>query len=616
MDRKILNYLNAYSKNVEHDPRKINRLLISTFLAVNNISSAKNTLIREYCIQEKDPDHPALCELLKKENAPTTLEELIEAFEFVISPADKVVTGAVYTPENIRQFIIDHVLKDATLQTTICDPACGCGGFLLSAARQLKKTTNYSYKHILENCIFGLDIYGYSTTRAKLLLCLLALMEGEDEENINFCLYEGNALSFDWKKHIQDFNSFSIIVGNPPYVASRNIDEKSKALLSKWTVCSSGHPDLYIPFFQIGLNWLKPKGVLGFITMNTFFKSLNGKALRKYFQASTFGMKILDFGSTQVFRSKSTYTCICFITKTSSTAIQYKKLEDLNLLKHSLNGFDSIPYLNLKADKGWNLQKTHPISSIESIGKPFSELFKTRNGIATLMNDIYIFNPVREDNNYYYLLKDEWEYPIEKMACKEIVNTNRFTQADSIRGIKEKIIFPYVYEKDKRVPVALEERFFRDVFPGAYAYLKNHRDKLATRDKGGGAKYEPWFSYGRNQCLDKFKYKLFFPHITSSIPNFVLNDDEDLLFVNGLAAVSDKRDDLLFVKKLLSTKLFWFYVSNTSKPYGSGFYSLSKNYIKNFGVYQFTTEEKKYIINERNPRIVDAFIETKYKIRY
>ncbi len=74
-----------------------------------------------------------------------------------------------------------------------------------------------------------------------------------------------------------------------------------------------GHPDLYIPFFEIGLTLLKEKGMLGFITMNTFFKSVNGRALRGYFQSKNYDLKIVDFGSTQVFQSKPTYTCVCLI---------------------------------------------------------------------------------------------------------------------------------------------------------------------------------------------------------------------------------------------------------------------------------------------------------------
>jgi len=109
--------------------------------------------------------------------------------------------------------------------------------------------------------------------------------------------------------------------------------------------------------------------------------------------------------------------------------------------------------------------------------------------------------------------------------------------------------------------------------------------------------------------------KLFFPHITPDIPNFVINTDEELLFHNGLAVVTENERELYFLQKLMSSKLFWFYIKNSSKPYGSDYYSLSKNYIKNFGIYNFSEEQKEYIINEDNKEILDAFFEEKYNIK-
>jgi adenine-specific DNA-methyltransferase len=80
-----------------------------------------------------------------------------------------------------------------------------------------------------------------------------------------------------------------------------------------------------------------------------------------------------------------------------------------------------------------------------------------------------------------------------------------------------------------------------------------------------------WYAYGRNQSLEKLKYKLYFPHITSSTPNFIISTEEDLLFHNGIAIIGENKRELLFLQKLLSSRLFWFYIKNSSKPYGSDF---------------------------------------------
>src|SRR5690606_16769761 len=115
-------------------------------------------------------------------------------------PKEKVVTGAVYTPQLIRDFIVNYSLTENTnlKNFTVCDPACGCAGFLFTAAKKIKAITKSTYKEIFKNNIFGLDIQAYSVERSKLLLSLLALLEDEDEVEFVFNIYCGNALNFNW----------------------------------------------------------------------------------------------------------------------------------------------------------------------------------------------------------------------------------------------------------------------------------------------------------------------------------------------------------------------------------------------------------------------------------
>lgn len=458
--------------------------------------------------------------------------------------------------------------------------------------------------------MFGLDIQKYSTLRSKLVLILFSLSKGEDNVNINFNLFTGNALNFDWAEHIIDFNGFKAVIGNPPYVCSRNIDEDSKLLLKNWSVCSTGHPDLYIPFFEIGLSILHNKGRLGYITMNTFFKSVNGRALREYFKNRKQQITILDFGSEQVFSSKSTYTCLCFISNAKQDYIEFLKLNPQKLQTDQTITLNRILYSKLDSFNGWNLQNTDVINKIESIGTPLGEKFRTRNGIATLKNNIYIFSPISEDEDYYYLNNDT-VYAIEKGICTDIINPNKLKKAGITEKIKQKIILPY--KRTMTNVEIIDEKSFRINFPMAYKYLKSKKTILATRDKGNG-NYEKWYAFGRNQSLEKMKNKLFFPHITSNIPNYLINNDENLLFYNGLALVAQNQKDLEFMKKIMSSRIFWFYVTQTSKPYGSGYYSLSRTYIKNFGFYDFNEDEIDLIIKEDNQEWLNQFIESKYEI--
>ena len=94
MNKKIIKYLKEYSYKVWD----INRLLVSSFLIVNDIKSVENILINKYIVPDNTDEFQhvrVFVDLLSKEDEYYGIEELIELFEFVISPADKEVNGAV-----------------------------------------------------------------------------------------------------------------------------------------------------------------------------------------------------------------------------------------------------------------------------------------------------------------------------------------------------------------------------------------------------------------------------------------------------------------------------------------------------------------------------------------
>ncbi|NHQ71110.1 Eco57I restriction-modification methylase domain-containing protein, partial [Elizabethkingia miricola] len=591
------------SQKCNTDPWFVDRLIISAFLYINQIQLTSNRLLLEYCIQENDEDFENLTEFVETINNiknEFVIEDLIELFEFVISPSDRIINGAIYTPSEIRDYIVRQTLRNnANIlnEVTIADISCGCSGFLYTTAKELRRRTRNTYQHIFQNQIFGLDIQEYSVIRSRLLLSLLALSEGEDVEEFHFNLHQGDALLFNWDEFYPGFDGFQIIVGNPPYVSARNLDKNAKENVKLWEVCSTGNPDLYIPFFQIGYENLAPNGVLGFITMNTFFKSLNGRALRSYFEENRATVRIIDFGTLQIFKSKSTYTCICFLENVEQNFVEYYKSIEKELPTNE-NQYSRINYQNLNAKNGWNLNDHEIISRLEAIGKPFGEKYKTRHGIATLKNDIYIFKPVDEDENFFYLQNGN-RYPIEKGICKDILNSNKLSRDINFDSVKEKVLFPYDNEVK---PKALEEELLREQFPNAYEYLQIKRNILSGRDKGNG-EYEKWFAFGRTQSLEKVTNKLFFPKFSDKTPKYLISDDVDLLFYNGQAIIGHSDEEMRLIKKILESRLFWYYIKTTSKPYSSAYYSLNGTYIKNFGIPDFANNDIDFLLNENNQDI-------------
>ncbi len=608
--KKASKYLSQYSTS----PLIVDRLIISAFLKINKLEPVENTLLKSYLIYENHgEEYLALKEFsnyILEEVSFFWFEELIELFEFVISPADRIVNGAIYTPQKIREFIVKEALVNNSVLSDlvkISDIACGCGGFLFNAAVLIKEKTGKPYLEIFKNNIFGIDIQNYSIERTKLLLSLLALSSGEDEIEYHFNLFQGDSLDFDWSLNINEFKGFDIILGNPPYVCTRNLDDSTKEKIKKWEVSGSGNPDLYIPFFQIAIENLAVNGTLGFITMNSFFKSLNGRDLRLYFESKNLVFNIVDFGAEQIFKSKNTYTCICIIKNTNRNYIAYSMVESKSLNKNIK--FEKIFYKTLDSIKGWNLNSNKIISKIEATGTPLGELYQTRHGIATLKNDIYIFKILKEDELYYYFKKDKI-YKVEKDICRSIINSNKLSRKKNLLELEEKIIFPY----DQQLkPKLIEESAFKKKFPFAYSYLSAKKMVLSTRDKGKGG-YEGWYAFGRTQSLEKIKNKMFFPKYSDKNPDCIISLDEDLFFYNGLAVVGSSESEMEIIKKIMESNIFWYYISKTSKPYSSNYYSLNGNYIRNFGICDLNEEERRFLLFEKDKEKLNIFFERKYDI--
>lgn len=620
MNQQIFKFLKAYSK----DPPIVNRLIISSYIYINNLKIANNKLLKSLIISKNDGKEwlslNTFLNLIQKYGNKFSIEDLIQLFEFVISPAEKEVNGAVYTPAYIREYIIDKTLEHHT--NTPCetllfgDISCGCGGFFYTLSKKLQEKFDISFEQIYRKHIVGIDIKEYSIERTAILLSLLAIQEGEDKESLDFNLYCENSLCFDFTNIplIKKNGGFSAIIGNPPYVGSSKIDEENKKHLNNWCVTKTGKTDLYIPFFQVAIENLTKKGILGYITVNNFYRSLNGRALRNYFSTHQFGVKMIDFGSEQVFKGRSTYTCICFITRLENGHIQYVKSPSSQITEINNNNFINLQYNNLDDEKGWILQPkniSQNINVIEHTGTPLGKAFNIKNGFATLKNDVYLFTPNAETDNEYSFIKDEREYKIEKIICRDAIKPNILKNEASIELQTEKLIFPYsINENTLEI---IEENIFRNEFPLAYAYLSNYSSELNKRDKEK-RKYPAWYAFGRSQALTIHGYKLLFPYIADNA-YFVLSKQRDLMFYNGYALVSDNLQDLQIIQKVLKSSLFWYYIKHTSKPYGSEYFALAKNYVKNFGVYNFNEDQKRFILECPNSQEIDTFLLNLYGIQ-
>lgn len=590
----------------------VNKLFVSAFLRHYGIVPRNNILLQEFYIKDNRQEEVILQDFIVQLNVngcTYSLEELTQLFEFVISPSDRKVTGAIYTPYYIRKKIVDEVIEGLTIDVLrkkrFADISCGCGGFFLTIAQILHERCGKSYYDIFKDNIFGIDIQNYSIERTKLLLSLMALLDGEDC-NFQFNLYVANTLSFDFSK----IGLLDIIVGNPPYVCARNMTDESRELLDKWTVASAGNSDLYIPFFQIAIENIVEGGKIGLITMNSFLTSLNGRALRSYFKDTSYNIKIVDFRGYQVFHGKRAYTCLFFLIKEKSATVKYFSNPSGSVQDQDFN-YEMFEYCNLDSNRGWKFNKFQVTRYIENVGIPLGEFCKTRHGIATLCNKVYVFQPIRTKNATFIFEKNGIEIEIEKDICRPIVNSNKFNSDVDLNDIIEYIIYPYFINSLGKAEI-IDEEVLQTQFPLAYRYLKSRKDILEMRDKGNTNKYPAWYAFGRSQSLIMPKYKLFFPKIANRPLHCVICDDASLLLYNGISFVSEEKNRILLLKKVLESNYFWNYVVANSKPYSSNYYSLNGVNIMHFGIPCFTQEQIKILLSLKSIKEVNEWLRPFY----
>lgn len=617
VDKDILSF---FKKLEDKRTDYINKLIVSSYVDCHKFEVEADSFLSKYIIAEDDESLFKLKKIIHNSSNNYGIEELVEVFEFVISPADKEINGAVYTPAYIREFIIREVLSrynsDEWVNMLYADLSCGCGGFFYSLIKIIKeRKSNISISKFIRNNIIGVDIKEYSVERTKILLSIYALQEGETLCDTAFNILCQNSLSNEFKDCpiIRRNNGIDVVIGNPPYVAASKISDENRRYIKKWDVSKTGKSDLYLPFFQLGLESLKQGGTLGYITVNTFYRSLNGSAFRSYMSCNGYDCTVVDFGAEQLFKGCSTYTCVCVIDKIPTGLVHYQEATSNCLANLRKDQFEDISYASLDDKKGWLLKDKKTamkIRRIETVGKPLGEVVSIKNGFATLRNDIYLINPISSDDKYFFFEKNGTEFMVEKSICREAIKANLVREEKDIDNLREYIIFPY-YMEGPRQNVISEDLLKRD-YPYAYEYLSSNKEELSKRDNGHKS-YPQWFAYGRSQALNINGERLLFPHICD-VPCFVYCGKESILFYDGYAITAESSTQLEIIRRILSSNIFWYYISRTSKPYSGGFFSLEKRYIKNFGIPALSNNQKDKLLSLENQDDVNIWLKSIYGI--
>ncbi len=134
------------------------------------------------------------------------------------------------------------------------------------------------------------------------------------EKIANWDPYNQNAVAdfFDAEWMFGITEGFDVVIGNPPYVRQEKI-KHLKPTLKKHYTCYTGAADLYVYFYERGLQLLSPSGIHTFICSNSWLDVNYGAPLQKYLLDNTAGAVICHSEAEREFENADINTIVSIL---------------------------------------------------------------------------------------------------------------------------------------------------------------------------------------------------------------------------------------------------------------------------------------------------------------
>jgi adenine-specific DNA-methyltransferase len=201
---------------------------------------------------------------------------------------------------------------------------------------------------------------------------------------------------------------FDIVIGNPPYVRQEQIKDLKPALQREYE-CYTGKADLFVYFYEQGLNLLKPGGYLTYISSNKYMRSSYGEKLRDFLGNKSKILHLIDFGDTNVFEEAIAYPSIILLQKdtpkqdtNSVKALTWSQDEPLDNFPAVFKQRSILILQKELTRDGWRLQPPSVLRLLEKLrkaGTPLGEYVNGRfyRGIVTGLNEAFVVDRATRD---------------------------------------------------------------------------------------------------------------------------------------------------------------------------------------------------------------------------
>lgn len=590
--------------------------------------------------------------------------------------------GEFYTPDQIIEYILDGVKytsKNEIFEKDLIDPACGSGGFLVKSINRYidkyvyklgksdrSELTPLQSKEILEsaiNHIYGLDINPFACHIAEmnLLFQIIDLFElvrrkDPDYKLPRFKIYQTDSLKLpSIQKDLVAFNSgklesyakeqeevdvikrkhFDFVVGNPPYVRIQFLPLDTVTYWKENYKVAHKRVDIYVPFYERGIRFLKDGGKLGYITSDQFLVREYGQELRRYLLENMSILQIIDFKDVEVFQDITIYTLIflaeksnkrgsflCVTAKRKQEQFLDSVRENLTKKRLSHQAYELfIVEQNSLNEKEWELtspEDKEVSAGIKKSGVPLDEVAELSYGVTGGLDKVFMIKIVKSiDSKYVEIINvDKFQTKIEKELLIPVL---RGKGVKKWRLTWEGYYNIYPYKEENNKTVLISEMELKGKYPFTYQYLQKYKEELSQRKdsrvtiKDSG---RAWYSFIRYKKIDVLnKPKILYPTVTDK-NNFAIDSSGNLWIAGAVyGIIPTVKINPKFLLGILNSSPLEFYIKKITPVKAGGFYQYMGNILKDIPIKIPNTSVEKQI-EQSIITVVDEILELTKKYGY
>lgn len=284
----------------------------------------------------------------------------------------------------------------------------------------------------------------------------------------------------------EDFeNNYDVIIGNPPYIRWKNLEEELKKELEDnllWSKYLNRLNDYSSIFILKSIELLNEGGELIFITPEYWLNTTQSANLRNYMLSKGYITDIFIFKETPIFEKVSVSLIVfrfvkkqTIIDKPDINIYKYNRRDrisatDLANMKNKLNNNDieyfTVPHFS--TDDVWLIAKDDVVHQLQTYESHCKKL---------LSNDYHVLEDYCEIGNGMVS-------GLDKAFQLNGVNLNNDENTSKITVIKGKDLSPFIHNGTTEymfINHVSSESVLIEKYPNYYAHLQKYKDQLLDR---------------------------------------------------------------------------------------------------------------------------------------